>query len=524
MTKQLSLLQTSLLLLSLTLIVVSPAGAQSTYWVSKTGSDTNGGTSAADSFLTIQRGVSELAAGDTLNVRAGIYTDDGGASPYAPPVFNGWIDSQPASSNVSVYANGTPGNLITIQAAPGEEGQVTIDGENNRVGIHLQNSDYIRIRGFNIVNSRTQGIASWGQAENEVADPARLSVGVVIENNSIQDTRGRFGDNVSALAMWGSQDWVVRNNYINYAEEQNTDGTFNRLGNGIQSYGVINALVENNYIENVNSGVFWKAHFITDLATRGLVFESEIRYNKIQATGRPIQLLGVTEAGENIIRNNILYGQGGLNDEAGVHVAMSQAPENSGPVRIENNLIDGEGNSFSEGVSIDASRYVSLSGNIIMRTKRDAVYYAWSSAAADGKLPVLNESDYNIYDSSFQIDADRYSGADQPFFTLSAWQAKLASEVMALNVDNPDGNSISQDMTGFFVDLANKDYRNVPGSPALGFMPDGSNAGPYQTGHEVIGLLPNWPMYTQIPEPTSAALSVLAAMGLFARRHRPRRF
>ncbi len=113
MTKRLPLLQTSLLLLSLTLIVVSPAGAQTTYWVSKTGSDTNGGTNGganggADSFLTIQRGVSALGPGDTLNVRSGTYTDDGGASPYKPAgTFCGWIDSAPASSNVCVNANGT---------------------------------------------------------------------------------------------------------------------------------------------------------------------------------------------------------------------------------------------------------------------------------------------------------------------------------------------------------------------------------------------------------------------------------
>jgi len=119
-----------------------------------------------------------------------------------------------------------------------------------------------------------------------------------------------------------------------------------------------------------------------------------------------------------------------------------------------------------------------------------------------------------------------------------------------------------------FVDLANKDYRNAPGSPAIGFMPDGSNAGPYQTGHEVIGLLPNWPLYAEellgdfdndqdvdgadflawqrdmtvgslsdwetyfgtaaatiaavgVPEPTSAALSILAAISLLAGRRRP---
>jgi len=517
----------SLLLFSLPLILVSQAGAQTTYWVSKTGSDTNGGTNGdADSFLTIQRGVSALGPGDTLNVRSGIYADDGGASPYRPAGLGaglcGWIAS---SSNVCINSNGTPGNPITIQAAPGEEGQAIIDGQGDKVAIHLQSSDYVRIRGFSIVNSWGRGIASWGQAGNHVADPTRLSIGVVVENNSIENTKGPWGTNVSAIAMWGSQDWVVRNNYINSVEELNTNGIFNRLGNGIQSYGVINALVENNFIENINNGVYWKDHFVEDLATRTSVVESEIRYNVIQASGRPVFIgisgSGSPEAGENYIRNNILYGQSGA---AGVHVAMAGAFAQSAKVRIENNLIDGEGNSNSEGINVDASEDISVTGNIITRTASDAVYTAFSSSTAAGRFPVLNESDYNIYENSFRIIADRYSSTvpTQNFNTLSAWQAKLASEIVSLNVDNPDTNSITADPSSLFIDLANKDYRNAPGSPALGFMPDGSNAGPYQTGHEIIGLLPNWPQYV-IPEPTSAVLSVLAAIGLFAGRGRSRR-
>jgi len=519
----------ALLLLSLPLLLASSAGAQSTYWVSKTGSDANGGTSAADSFLTIQRGVSVLSAGDTLNVRAGIYTDDGGASPYRPAgAFCGGADSDPSSSNVCIGSDGTPGNLITIQAAPGEEGQVTIDGQGDRIAINLGNSDYLRIRGFNLVNSRSRAINSWGQIQNAVADPNRLSIGVVIENNSIQNTVGAFGTNTNGIAMWGTKDWVVRNNYINGVREVNPNGTFNRMGTGIQSYGVINALVENNFIENVGAGIFWKDHFVTDLATRGSVFESEIRYNRIQVvTANAIPILISTragnsvEAGENYIRNNILSGQ--TDGNPGISVAMAGAFGQSAKIRIENNLIDGElsalGPPWADGISIDSSKDISITGNIITRTSGNI-----TTVLSDPvKKAVLNEADYNIYpDVGFNMIMDRYSATDQRFGTLAAWQAALASGIVSLNVDNPDANSITSNPNSLFVDIANKDYRNAPNSPALGFMPDGSNAGPYQTGHEVIGLLPNWPMYTVVPEPTSAALSILVAISLLARRRRLR--
>jgi len=133
---------------------------------------------------------------------------------------------------------------------------------------------------------------------------------------------------------------------------------------------------------------------------------------------------------------------------------MAGAFGQSAGVRIENNLIDGEGNAGADGINIDASEDISITGNIITRTTRDAIYTVFNSSALAGKFPVLNESDYNIYDSSFQIIADRFSGSDQSFGTLFFWNLQQAANITSLNVDNPDGNSINQDITGFFVDLA----------------------------------------------------------------------
>ncbi len=78
--------------------------------------------------------------------------------------------------------------------------------------------------------------------------------------------------------MWGSKDWVVRNNRIDKVVQG--DGT--RAAAAIQAYGVINALVEHNEMTNVEFGVYWKDHFIKD-ASRRHFFESEIRFNKINA-------------------------------------------------------------------------------------------------------------------------------------------------------------------------------------------------------------------------------------------------
>ena len=495
-----NLLKLTTLAIFFSVLGTTNALAQNNYWVTKAGSDDNNCSNTTnDACLTIQKGVSLLAPGDTLNVGAGTYTDDGGVSPYIPSgTFVGWLDSNPPSSNVVITVDGELNNMITIQATPGDEGLVFIDGENQRMPIHMQNSDYIRISGFNLVNSRGRAIASWGQIANAVADPTRLSIGVVIENNRIINTTGDFGHNINAISMWGSQDWIVRNNYIDTIYEADVGtNNFNRWATAIMAYGVINATIEHNEIKNTGAGIFWKDHFITDLATRGLVNESEIRYNKIEANGKPVYVgirgTNSVEAGDNYIHHNILYGHG-ANEEGGVDIEMGGAFAQSGDVRIEHNLIDGGGITNARGIKVDASRNITVRGNIIIRSKVNAEYIAWNSAVALGKQPTLNASDYNIYhDVEWLVSVDKFGVSDQGFATLPSWQAALASQSITLNFDSPDANSITEIPENLFENLNDKNYIYKAESPAIGMMPNGSNAGPYQFGNEIIGLLLQWP-------------------------------
>jgi len=485
----------ALLPLLVGLFTVADAGATE-YWVSKSGSDSHSCTNAtADACLTIQKGVSILKAGDVLNVKAGTYTDDAGASPYHPLVsspggiYCGWLDAHPGSANVCVEANGTPGNLITIQAAPGDEGNVVIDAQNARVGIHMRNSDYIRIRGFKIINSRTEGIASWGQPENAVADVSRLSIGVVIENNTILNTRGAWGENTSAIGMWSSKDWVVRNNVIDGAS---IDGG-GTLAGGIQAYGTINALIANNLIRNVDYGVFWKDHFIGDLATRTPIFESEIRYNVInpRKQGIVVGIMGdkSEEAGENYIHHNIIYGYAdGTDNLAAISYSMGGAYAISAKVRIEQNLMESS-NPMSIGVWLGSSRDATIKGNIVSHSSNDMIILN------SGFSTNVTYADYNIYTFSGPLMAD-YGGATKYFSSLTDWRAAVSSSVASLKTDHPDTHGKSAGATNLFLDNANHNYKYAAGSAAIGMMPDGSNAGPYQAGSEVVGLLPGWPSYS----------------------------
>lgn len=497
----------SVALLPLLIGLFSVADANATqYWVGKAGSDSHACTnSTTDACLTIQKGVSLLKAGDTLNVMAGTYADDGGKSAYAPKVETcGWLSNYPPSSNVCVSANGTATSPIIIQAAPGDEGKVIIDAQLTRLAIHLQSSDYIQIRGFQIINSWLEGIASWGQPENAVADPSRLSIGVVVENNKFYNTHGSWGDNVAAIAMWGSKDWVVRNNLIDTVV---IDGG-GTLSAGIQAYGVINALIEHNKIQNVDMGIFWKDHFIQDTATRTSVFESEIRYNEVSSKGRAISagIMGANaeEAGENYIHHNIVYGL--QNSDCGICIAMAGAYAISGKQRIENNLIDG-GTAAISGISIDSSKDARISGNIVVRAGLDVELVTFSDAGV--KIPHVTYSDYNLFRSQFGIIADRY-GVSKNFSSLGTWQSALSSTVTSLNLNNPDMHSKIAAYTSVVANADSRNYTYPSASPALHMMPDGSNAGPYQKGTEVIGLLSGWPAYASLGSTTPVAAAPVA--------------
>src|SRR5687767_12102230 len=78
-----------------------------TYYVAKTGSDSNDGLTTGTAKLTIQAGIGLLAAGDTLQIREGTYDEVIGFHLFSIP-------------------SGTEGNPITMMSYPGET--ATIDG------------------------------------------------------------------------------------------------------------------------------------------------------------------------------------------------------------------------------------------------------------------------------------------------------------------------------------------------------------------------------------------------------------
>jgi len=89
-----------------------------------------------------------------------------------------------------------------------------------------------------------------------------------------------------------------------------------------------------------------------------------------------------------------------------------------------------------------------------------------------------------------------YSTTSRSYESLAEWKQANKVDGQTLGVDNPDADSSFAPYSDLF-DVTTADYKNVESSPALGKMPDGSNAGPYQIGNEFIGSNLSW--QTAIP-------------------------
>src|SRR5580658_3228355 len=132
----------SLRKLSLVLVVFASsavlAQSGSTYYVSKSGKDTNSGSFTAP-WLTIQHAANSVSAGATVYVEAGVYNE-----------------------SVTFPASGTATNPITFASYSGQT--AVIDGTGLGVTaiqglINIVNQSYITVNGFEIRNYTTSKAA-----------------------------------------------------------------------------------------------------------------------------------------------------------------------------------------------------------------------------------------------------------------------------------------------------------------------------------------------------------------------------
>ena len=224
-----SLHKFSLVLLALTATSLAQSG--STFYVSKSGSNSNSGSYTAP-WLTIQHAASTVTAGATVYVETGTYNE-----------------------SVNFPNSGTSSNPITFANYPGET--ATIDGTGLTVSgtqglINIVNGSYITINGFQIQNYTTSKAA---------ATPAGIWItgsgtGVKILNNQVHNitTTTEKNGNAFGIAVYGTSSTPITQITISgntvYDLKTGESETMNVDGN------VTYFLISNNVVhDNDNIGI-----------------------------------------------------------------------------------------------------------------------------------------------------------------------------------------------------------------------------------------------------------------------------
>jgi hypothetical protein len=224
-----SLHKFSLALLALTATSLAQSG--STFYVSKSGSNSNSGSYTAP-WLTIQHAASTVTAGATVYVETGTYNE-----------------------SVNFPNSGTSSNPITFANYPGET--ATIDGTGLTVSgtqglINIVNGSYITINGFQIQNYTTSKAA---------ATPAGIWItgsgtGVKILNNQVHNitTTTEKNGNAFGIAVYGTSSTPITQITISgntvYDLKTGESETMNVDGN------VTYFLISNNVVhDNDNIGI-----------------------------------------------------------------------------------------------------------------------------------------------------------------------------------------------------------------------------------------------------------------------------
>jgi parallel beta-helix repeat protein len=391
------------------------SGAASIFYVDAVnGSNANPGTEARP-WATLQKAHGLLTAGQTVLVRAGVYT---------------------SSTNYAVLAinrSGADGAPITYRNFPGERPLVrTTKGVNNH-GIEVRDAAYIVIDGFEVEGHVKQVTYEEAKAQNDLAlayskmSPPKY-IGATVDSNGIS---------LTGKTLNKTHHITVRNNYVH-----------DTPGGGIAGGFVDYVNFENNRVENTSayspygtSGISLLTPYNFDTSTAAYHFV--VAGNVVSGASNlfPCSCFGFKQptdgngiiidtfnkyafAGATLVANNIVFNNGGR----GIHTL------NSSYVDIFNNTVVRNGTIAitAEGeISVQKAKSVRVYNNIMVASADRPVNNLSTSTAVDFSYNIINGG--SVYRPTPDAVGNRL--ATDPLFvaTSGPYQFQLAADSPALN-------------------------------------------------------------------------------------------
>jgi hypothetical protein len=254
-----------------------------TYYVDPAGSDSSGDGSLAHPWKTIAYGVTRLAAGDTLLINPGTYTD-----------------------YVYVNTSGTASQPITIKA--NSPGVIFEASTVSRDAFFIEDADYVIVDGITIQHAPRAGIRISNSDHVTVRHCTFASNGVwglftdFSDYTTVEDSESYQAGTQHGIYISNSSDYpVIRHNRLhdNHACGLHMNGDIRMGGDGIISHGLV---------------------------------EGNIIYGNGVGGGSGINMDGVTDT---IVRNNLLYD----NHASGISMYQIDGGSGSQNNQVLNNTI-----------------------------------------------------------------------------------------------------------------------------------------------------------------------------------------
>lgn len=393
--------------------------SQTNFYVATNGNDSNDG-SLANPWLTIQFGVYQLAPGDVLNIRAGVYEE-----------------------KIYLEPSGTIEMYITIKNYQDEEVILDASNSNTDIPIIYTDASYQRIEGLWIRNSQINyagGISLQGAAHhieiinNKISNinfssnpdaavnsntnsvplgvlgdsPTDSIHNIIIRGNEVFDNRTGFSENIT---LGGNvSGFIIEDNIVHDNANIGIDMTGNYGESSIPALDhARNGLVRNNLVYNCYAGYSASAGIYVDGGVNIVVENNVCHHNGYGGE------IGCEENGytDNIIfRNNLFY----KNASAGMHIGAYDE-ETSGVVtnsKILNNTFyqNDTNNWFNGELIISQFENGEIKNNIFYISNQNVLLYSYRAQ------PNL-VFDYNlIYTAGLEEDVETTVGGNQSYTGL----------------------------------------------------------------------------------------------------------
>lgn len=440
--------------------------AGTVYFVATTGSDNNQGTQSAP-WRTIQHAVNQVQAGDTIAVRSGIYNETitinkSGSS------ANGFI-------TLTNYANENPiidgTGLITQQY--GMRGLIS-----------LNNASYIRIKGFEIRNYKSNtdfiAIGVLVQGTGEYIEVRNNKIHAIEANNLPVNGNA----NALGIAVYGQEQLPLKNIIIDGNEVFNLKtGTSESLtiGGNVDGWQVTNNIVHNNNFIGIDAAGYYGNNLAEyNRARNGWIAQNTVR--NLSTVGN--QALTFIAAAIGI------YVDGGHN------------------ITVERNLVD----TTDGGIWLLSENQGKLTEQITVRNNlllfnRNAGIYTGGYAMNSGGASDITVTNNSLFQNNSREIAGINSGEIQIGYHVS--NINFTNNILFAGAKGYVITSFIPSVPGS-VNLANNLYYTVAGSGltrwfwnSTNYFNDGSSSNNYNTFKNISGdtdsIISNPTFTTQSP-------------------------